>query len=137
MRDVLIGTALLAIGGVSCVDVSGGAVEARWDLRDGGATPITCGAGGVGTLRFALVPVKGGDDPCVADDRCGFLCGDGTGTTAFNIPEGDYAMSLLPRDAAGKSLGPQEGVAVPGPVVRQVLTGQVTDLSVNLIIVDR
>ena len=43
-------------------------------------------------------------------------------------------MALQALDGDGQALGPPS-VVVPEPVIRSVVSGQVTDLSVNLIIV--
>jgi hypothetical protein len=118
-----------------CVDVSGGAVEARWDLRDPNGVRIpACSSTPVASLRFALTPLAGGEDPCNTEPSCRFACDLKTGATHFVIPVGDYSASLLALDGSGKSLGPPAVVA-PEPVTRTVLEGKVTDLSVNLIIV--
>jgi hypothetical protein len=118
-----------------CVEVSGGAVEARWDLRDPNGVRIPeCTSTPVVNLRFALAPLGGGADPCNSEPSCRFACDLKTGATHFVIPEGDYSASLVALDASGRSLGPPAVVA-PEPVTRTVLEGKVTDLSVNLIIV--
>lgn len=140
---------LLALGG--CVEIDGGAVEARWDLQYGGedCTPsgaseplcvrgnrISCERGNVGFIELKLDPLRGSDDPCDREgDPCRFSCGPLIGTTRFFIPEDDYSISLQVRDPAGALLGPTDGVAVPAPIVRQVLDGELTNLNVNLIIV--
>jgi hypothetical protein len=134
-----------------CVDIDGGAVEARWDLQYGGedCTPpgggdplcvrgnrISCARGKVGFVELSLDPLRGSDDPCDREGTpCRFSCEPLIGTTRFFIPEGDYSISLQVRDPAGTLLGPADGVAVPAPIVRQVLEGQLTNLNVNLIIV--
>ncbi len=135
--SLLSACSLLPILGLcgGCVEVSGGAVEARWDLRDRDgnripeftATPVV-------TLRFALTPTGGGEDPCTTEPSCHFACDLKTGATHFVIPEGEYSAVLQALDAGGNALGPPAVVA-PEPVTRRVLTGKVTDLSVNLIIV--
>ena len=119
----------------ACVDVSGGAVEARWDLRDPNGVRIDqCAATPVAALRFVLTPLGGGNDPCASEPSCRFACDLKTGATHFVIPPGDYAVVLLALGASGNALGPP-GVVVPEPVTRSVQTGKVPDLSVNLIIV--
>ena len=133
MRLVL-AVALLLSG---CVDVAGGAVEARWDLRDALATRIDCARATVAQMRFALTPADGGIDPCDVEPRCIFACDRGVGTTPFVIPEGQYSMVLRPLDGSGQALGPEQGITTPAPIVRSVYSGRLTDLSVNLIIVNR
>jgi hypothetical protein len=136
---------LLALALAGCVDVDGGAVEVGWDLRfpDGRRTDdddnyIDCTKAQLGKMALALPPVGPGTDPCAGDDRCRFPCSHmGFGTTPFVIPEGEYSISLQILDPTGSPLGSGEGIVTPGPIVRQVRTGQITSLSVNLIIVDR
>jgi len=132
-RSALLGALLLLP--VSCVDVSGGAVEARWDLRNENGDRIDeCTKTPVAALRFSLTPSAGGVDPCAGDPGCRFACDLKTGATGFVVPEGDYTMALEAQDSDGKVLGPP-GVVPPEPVTRRVVHGRVTDLNVNLIIV--
>lgn len=136
---------LLALALTACVDVEGGAVEVGWDLRfpDGRRTDdddnyIDCTKAQLGKMALSLLPIDPGTDPCAGDDRCQFACSHmGFGTTPFVIPEGQYAISLQILDPAGIPLGSGEGIVTPGPIVRNVRTGEITSLSVNLIIVDR
>jgi hypothetical protein len=121
---------------IGCVDVDGGAVEARWDLRDISGMRIDCQKAAIAKMGFALVPELGAD-PCAQEARCTFSCERGVGTTPFIIPEGEYAMTIQAVDAEGRVLGLVDGVTAPAAVVRQVVTGQLTDLNVNLIIVSR
>ncbi len=120
-----------------CVEVSGGAVEARWDLRDSHGARIDCAHAQAVSIQFVLSPFDQEEDPCAIGARCLFACNRGVGTTAFNIPVGEYAMSLQVVGEEGRVLGPGEGVVTPAPMVRQVYLGQLTNLSVNLIIVNR
>ena len=119
------------------MDVAGGAVEARWDLRDALANRIDCAHAAVAQMRFALTAADGGIDPCDVESRCTFACDRGGGTTPFVIPEGQYSMLLRPLDSGAQALGPAQGITTPAPIVRSVYIGRVTDLSVNLIIVNR
>ena len=136
---------LATLGAGSCVDVRGGAVEAGWDLRypDGRRTDaddnyIDCARSRLGRMALALTPSGGGDDPCAGQAYCEFGCSNlGFGTTEFAIPQGEYAIVLEVLDPAGKVLMPADGIVGPGAMVRQILTGEITSLSVNLIIVSR
>jgi len=136
---------LAVLAGPGCVEVDGGAVEVGWDLRypDGRRTDdqdrfIDCQRARIGAMALSLRPTAGGPDPCEAEDRCRFACSHlGSGTTPFVIPEAEYAMELEVLDLEGRSLGSADGIVTPGPVVRQVRTGRIASLSVNLIIVDR
>jgi hypothetical protein len=134
---------LLCLAWAGCQEVSGGAVEAGWDLRDPQGNRLSCQDAKISSIRFTLKPTDGGADPCVADSRCTFPCDKGVGnnprigTTPFIIPEGAYAISLSPLDQEGKVLDYSDGFVVPTPVVRDVHTGELTELSVNMIIVRR
>lgn len=138
-------TALILLPG-GCVDVQGGAIEARWDIRNKLGERIGCARAdqnvGLRQLRFKVEPEGGGVDPCAADDRCVFDCagveGDVVlGSTPFFVTEGSYAISTVCLDAKGATLTPSDGVITPSPVLRGVWDGEVTDLDVNLIIADR
>ncbi len=136
----------LVLASQGCVDVQGGAIEARWDIRNKLGERIGCAKAaqqvGLSRLRFKVAPVGGGADPCATDERCRFDCagveGDVVlGSTPFMVPEGRYAISTVCLDTKGTALTPTDGVITPTPVVRSVFEGEVTDLDVNLIIADR
>lgn len=145
--------ALLISMPLGCVDVQGGAVEIRWDLQYGGtecrlATEgearcvpgrrTSCALSMIGYVGLRLEALDGRVDPCSADpERCRFPCERKVGTTTFFIPEGEHAISLQAQDLSGAVLGPATGVNVPAPVVRQVRSGELVDLDVNLIVVER
>lgn len=136
----------------ACVQIDGGAVEARWDLQygiddctpPGASDPLckrgnrtSCALSNIATIEFVLTPVRGGKDPCLADPGvCRFDCERKVGTTTFFAPEADYSISLRARDPEGKILGPADGLTAPPPILRQVRTGELTNLNVNLIIVE-
>ena len=129
-----------------CVDVQGGAVEARWDIRNKLGERIGCEQAaksvGLAGLQFKLTPTAGGEDPCQGDERCRFPCvgaeGDVVlGSTPFMVPEASYAISTEVVNSAGTPLTPSDGVISPSPIVRYVWEGEVTDLNVNLIIADK
>jgi hypothetical protein len=134
---MLVAAAALALAG--CVEVSGGAVEARWDLRDAkGGVRIDCAKAAIRAMRFVLErPAAASPDPCAAGDgtRCQFECARGVGTTDFFIPEGEYSISLRAVATDGRLLGVSDGVVTPAPVIRQVRVGQLVDLAVSLVIV--
>lgn len=147
-RRLAVGIVIMALLPAGCIPIEGGAVEAGWDLRFPDGRRVDdglCSSRGLAGLRIALEPVApdtyaptGGVDPCQGAGHCQFECAPfGSGTTDFAIPEGTYAIALTVLDTTGKSLGPGDGVVTPAPVVRQIRTGEVTDLNVNLIIVDR
>lgn len=138
------------LGLLGCVDVDGGAVEVRWDIRDTGGGRVGCPGArsrvGLFTLGLSIVPLAG--DGGVAADRCGdadarcrFACDAGEddvllGITPFFVPDGEYTLRSVGYDADGAALGPPDGVVTPSPVVRTLNAGEVTDLNVNMIIVN-
>ncbi len=121
----------------SCVEIDGGAVESGWTLRDNQGNLIDCAQAQLAFFRFSLEPLGGAVDPCEGNESCQFSCDKGRGITAFIIPEGRYAISLVAMGESRMPLGPQEGVIAPAPIERHVRTGEITDMNVNLIIVNR
>lgn len=136
---------MIAMMTSGCVQVEGGAVAGRWDLRfpdgrrvDDNDEKIKCNESGLDRMTFSLIPAGDSQDPCFGAEHCQFDCApQGRGITEFMIPEGQYAISMQILDIKGEIMGPADGIVTPAPIVRQVRTGEITDLSVNLIIVDR
>ena len=138
-----------------CADVAGGAVEIRWDIRNAKGERIGCQGDSGGArqrlkldrlfFQLELIPSVKGDDPCKAGEDCRFECITGAneilpGTTPFIIPEGEYLMTSYAVGYTAASPGDQrltaaQGVVAPPPVLRLVSEGEITDLNVNLIIV--
>jgi len=141
----------------ACEEVRGGAVEIRWDIRNAKGERIGCEGDGDDAgarqllkldqlfFKLELIPSPKGEDPCDKGADCRFECVTGgseilPGTTPFTIPEGQYLMTAyaLGYSAAfpdGKRLAAAQGVVAPPPVLRLVAEGEITDLNVNLIIV--
>jgi hypothetical protein len=128
----------VAAAAVSCVSIDGGAVEASWVViaLDGHAIAhCSCSDPQIDSVRMKLVgasPAVMGSRPCLDRPSCQFSCERRTGATPFDIPPGDYLMSLIPVDAAGQDLAATgaEGTRVdtPAPVLREVVRGQPTQL---------
>ena len=153
-RVSLLLAVLLAPG---CTAVDGGAVEIRWDIRNVKGERIGCQGdqedkGAKERLKLdrlffqlELIPSSDGEDPCLQGSDCRFECTTGRneilpGTTPFTIPEGEYLMAshAVGYSAAspnGQQLTAAQGVVAPPPVLRLVSEGEITDLNVNLIIV--
>lgn len=137
--------ATLVLPGTGCIAVDGGAVGAAWDLRfadgrrvDQDGNLLDCGKEQLSRVQFSLISTSSGEDPCEGVDHCRFGCSQfGSGTTDFAIPQGQYAITLQLVDLGGQVLGPAEGIVAPGPRVRNLRNGEIADLDVNLIIVDR
>jgi hypothetical protein len=136
---------LFLLTAAGCVAVDGGSVEATWDLHTPDGRRIAncnCSCPRIAKVRFSVVPAAGGTDLCAGRAACQFSCGAGQGGTPFDIPPGDYALSLIPVGEDGQDLvGPipqeggvtcsaQSGVA---PILRSVRKGQPTQLNTVLI----
>jgi hypothetical protein len=129
---------LAACAAVSCVQIDGGAVEASWVVVsvDGHAIPTcTCTDPQIDSVRMKLVGYGdrgAGADVCAGRTSCQFACERRTGATPFDIPAGDYLMSLVAVDAAGRDLTDDAAgakrVVAPAPVLRTVVAGQPTQL---------
>ena len=125
----------LLLGGASCVAIDGGAVEASWVVRtpDGhGIEDCACADPAIARIRFRVVGPDG-VDRCAGKASCGFSCARRSGATAFDIPPGSYAISLVPSDGAGVDLtriaAGQRAVQVPvAALTRDVVHGQTTEL---------
>lgn len=135
--------AFFALAVASCVEIDGGAVEASWVLRSPEGQAITdcgCSCPEIVYVRIRMAPVGGGTDPCEDRAACGFKCWKRTGTTPFDIPPGQYAISVFPTNAAGQDLtaAPMNGcrAAAPAPILRDVVHGQPTQLEAIPLTVD-
>ena len=139
---------LLALAATGCVSIDGGAVEASWNIQalDGrGIADCSCTCPQVAKVRFSVVPAAGGADLCAGRAACQFPCRSKHGATPFDIPTGDYAVSLVPVGADGQDLtgavvqdgggtcSAQSGVA---PTLRTVGKGQLTQLNAVIIVAD-
>ncbi len=128
---VLLLAAALPVG--ACVSMDGGAVEASWVLRNDGMAIGSCNCAdpAISEMRVAVVG-EDGQDRCAGRKTCTFSCGRQSGTTAFDIAPGRYAISLHPLDTSGNDLS----VAAPGratigilpPITRDVVFGQITQV---------
>jgi hypothetical protein len=126
-----------AAAAVSCVPIEGGAVEASWVVRtDDGRAITDCGCSdpGIASVRLRVEGAMGavaGTHPCEGRLTCEFACQRHTGATPFDIPPGFYWVKLIPVDAAGQELireAPEDRVRTPAAVLREVVTGQPTEL---------
>jgi len=139
---------LLALAATGCVSIDGGAVEASWNIQalDGrGIADCSCTCPQVAKVRFSVVPAAGGADLCAGRAACQFPCRSKHGATPFDIPTGDYAVSLVPVGADGQDLtgavvqdgggtcSAHSGVA---PTLRTVGKGQLTQLNAVIIVAD-
>jgi hypothetical protein len=134
----------LVFSALGCVSIDGGAVEASWVLvtHDGrGIANCSCTCPPIAKIRLQLLPTAGGADPCAGSAACQFACDRQSGTTHFDIPPGNYAISLVPVGADGNDITTGEAgtcSAGPGaaPVVRDVVKGRVTGLDALVVLAD-
>jgi hypothetical protein len=130
-----------------CVRIDGGAVEVSWVVRstDGRAiTNCSCANPAIARVRIDLLGVGGdidGNTPCAGQSGCQFPCQRQTGSTPFNIKEGQpgsdgqlpqYQISLVALDAAGNDLS--GSVQSPAPILRSVVKGQPTEVEAFLLV---
>ena len=142
---VRIVTSLLALAATGCVSIDGGAVEASWDLHAGGRgiADCSCTCPPVAKVRFSVVPAAGGADLCLGLTACEFPCRAKHGATPFDIPTGEYALSLVPLGADGQDLTGPVPQADGGtcsahsgvdPILRTVGKGKLTQM--NAVVID-
>jgi len=139
---------LFALVATSCVPIDGGAVEASWNLHapDGrGISDCSCTCPEIAKVRFSVVPVAGGADLCAGKAACQFSCQASHGATPFDIPSGEYMLSLVPVSADGQDLTgalAQDGGETCSaqsdlaPILRSVGRGPPTQLNAIAIVAD-
>jgi hypothetical protein len=138
---------VLALAATGCVSIDGGAVEASWDVHANGRSiaDCSCTCPEIAKVRFSVVPKTGGDDLCVGRAACQFPCRAKHGATPFDIPAGDYALSLVPLGADGQDLAgtvPQAGGGTcsarggVAPILRTVGKGKLTQMDAVVIEAD-
>ena len=122
----------------ACVDIEGGAIEARWTLRNGQGERLRCDDPAVAarSVRLRLLPDPAGDDLCATASYCRFACADELGVTPFVVPAGTYAIGLELLTAEGRALGPSDGVRTPALLLRRVAEGELTSLNVSLVLIE-
>jgi hypothetical protein len=124
---------------LSCVDVRGGAVEFSWTIRkqEGGA--CSCADAGIVEIKLKATPC----DTLLADGRCDgttqyhpkwfWACSESHASTEFGVEEGRWAFEIEPLT---QNMNPVVGAAVPPPIVRDVVNGEVVMLDALLITVE-
>jgi hypothetical protein len=136
-------SALVACAG--CVDVSGGAVELKWDIRDSNGS-VSCSEAHIAKIELDYTEILDGGPGKTFSWPTRFNCEprEQARTTLFGIKPGTYALSIRPlctATDAGPALdgGPGQRaqlITVPSPIVRDIVNGEVVDLKVLLITVD-
>ncbi len=89
-------------------------------------------------IRLRITPEDDpGMDLCASVNPpsiCEFSCEAGGGSTAFDIPAGSYSFDLVPITVDG-SVIPVSVVALPAPLRRTIVEGDITDLGIWQIVV--
>jgi hypothetical protein len=135
--------AVLALFLLACSTGTEGAVSFRWRIVDQctgnvidiaqhtdhttGACSCTAGSGDCPTYSWIVHTIR---LVVSADQHFDFPCKQREATTAFQIKEGEYPLSieaLQPGDDAGPDC--QEAITPP-PLVRSVINAQITNLDV-------
>jgi hypothetical protein len=127
----------------ACTKIDGGAVEISWVIRSRSGSAITdcgCASPPIAKVRLRLVGVGGAIDgatPCAGQAQCDFPCGRQTGATAFDIQETRgperYEVSVVALGEDGSELA---DVMTPAPILREVATGQPTEVASMQLVAD-
>ena len=107
----------------ACTEVSGGAVEISWNLRNVDGSGVSCGFADIATINLII------------DDDFGpgfvpFPCGDERGVTRFDLAPGRAELSLAP--GCENTVDPI-AYRAPPPIVRTITEGEVITLDTQLI----
>src|SRR4051812_27662501 len=79
----------LVCGLAGCVDVNGGAVELRWEIRKTDGTKTSCADARVPQVRLVAAPTSG-----VPPIYRTWDCDAYQAATAFDLPPDRYALSI-------------------------------------------
>jgi hypothetical protein len=115
-----------ALAGLAgCVDVNGGAVEFKWEIRKEDGTGSSCGGTEVARVRVIGEPTADAGEAFDYD----WPCSDYKAATDFVIQPGRYAIRIEPVCATGLVAV----ATVPEPIVRDISNGYVAELNTLLI----
>lgn len=107
----------------ACTEVSGGAVEISWNLRNVDGSGVSCGFAGVDTINLQI-------DDDLPDGYVAFPCEDERGVTRFDLAPGTATLWLTPGCASGSV---PVAYRAPPPIVRTITEGEVITLDTQLI----
>jgi hypothetical protein len=136
-RPGLLGVGLASLVGLAtlfptgCVEIHGGAIEVAWVIFDPGGRAIrdcACTEPPISQVRLDLASTTDGSNPCASASSCRFTCTHQTGSTPFEIPPGEYTMSLTALGADGSALGTALGFRSTPPTLWPVVRGQPTEV---------
>jgi len=130
---------LALVGLTGCPKIEGGAVEVAWVVRHSDNTAGKCDDSRlpsqyrIDRIRLKVTPEEDSTlDLCAGatpPSVCEFACEDGGGASAFDIPAGTYYFDLVPVTADG-SVIPASVVALPAPLRRTIVEGDIADLGI-------
>jgi hypothetical protein len=117
----------------ACVNVEGGAVELAWTIHDSQTgQPVSCSQSGIGQVVLHI------DSPSVMEHSARkFACDQNRGSSFFDItpsPTTSFAIDVRCDDTTQATPNAMLYL-VPQPIVREVTSGEMTDLDVLLITV--
>lgn len=123
----------LVTASFGCVPIDGGAIELAWTVRTEDAHPADCREQGIAAVALCL---RDCDDSgaCTGPQRCPFMtfpCERGQGATSFSVTPGRKELWVTASCIDGSSAR----IRVPEPLLRDVTTGDVTQLNALLIAV--
>ena len=109
-----------------CVDINGGAVELRWEIRKMDGARSSCSSERVESVTLCATGSDAGATECYPS----FRCSDSGGSTEFVIPPGRYSLAIeLGCVGGGDALA-----ILPDPIVRDISNGNVAELNTLLIV---
>ena len=109
-----------------CVDINGGAVELRWEIRQTDGNKTDCSDTLVAEVQLCATPVDS-----VGSGYCEqWTCSDYQGSTGFSIVPGRYALAIKPVCADGSTAL----ASVPDAIVRDISNGNVAELNTLVIV---
>ena len=124
-------TAAVGVLSGACVDVNGGAVELSWSLRTATGMETTCQTAGI--TQVALCVRQCDMTTCTGPAICPaatWECDRLRGATLFDIAPGRTELTIRADCSGGAA-----NVVLPPPLVRDIVTGDVTQLNALLITV--
>jgi hypothetical protein len=116
---------VIAAGCSACVDINGGAVELRWEIRKADGAKTDCTDTQLARVQLCATPDDGGAPYC--ED---WACVDYQGSTDFAIRPGRYSLAIQPLCAGGET----PSASVPAPILRDITNGYVATLNTLLIV---
>jgi hypothetical protein len=125
---LVLGCLAAGLGGCDAlvVEIDGGAVELRWEIRNADGDRMSCGEAQVHRVHFTATPLFEGGT--VHEDE--WSCGEYEGVTRFEVPPGRYALAIR---AVCPDATEEPKARVPAPITRDISNGNVAELHTLLI----